>query len=128
MELNLDKLFSQAREKPWLMIPGPTEVPWRVISAMMRPNYDHHDPKFNIDVLDHTLIKMRTLFQTTNEIIAVPGSGRVSEQAAINSLIEPGDKVLCIVAGIFGGWMREMVQRIGGKAFEYPVEWGKIMI
>lgn len=125
MELDLDKLFSQVREKPLLMIPGPTEVPWRVILAMMKPVCDHHDPKFNIDVLDRTLIKMRDLYQTQNDIIAVPGSGRVGQQAALNSLIEPGDKVLCIVAGIFGGWMREMVQRIGGRAVEYPVEWGK---
>jgi aspartate aminotransferase-like enzyme len=125
MELKSHKLFSQAREKSWMMIPGPTEVPWRVISAMMRPNCNHHDPKFNIDVLDDTLIKLRQIFRTANEIIAVPGSGRVGQQAAISSLIEPGDKVFCIVAGIFGGWMREMVQRVGGVAVEYPVEWGK---
>jgi aspartate aminotransferase-like enzyme len=125
MEMKANELFARGREKPFLMIPGPTEVPWRVVSAMMRPNVDHHDPKFNIDVLDDTLIRMRNLFQTKNEIIAVPGSGRVGQQAAINSLIEPGDKVLCIVAGIFGGWMREMVQRIGGKATELSVGWGK---
>lgn len=125
MELDLGKLFSQAREKPLLMIPGPTEIPWRVIFAMIQRSYNHHDPKFNVDVLDATLIKMRDIYQTENEIVAVPGSGRVGMQAAINSLIESGDKVLCIVAGIFGGWMREMVQRVGGKAVEFPVEWGR---
>ena len=125
MNLESGKLFSQAREKSLLMIPGPTEIPWRVIFAMIRQSYNHHDPKFNIDVLDDTLIKMRDVYQTGNEIIAVPGSGRVGQQAAINSLIEPGDKVLCIVAGIFGGWMKEMVKRIGGEAIEHSVEWGK---
>lgn len=125
MELDLVKLFSQAREKPLLMIPGPTEIPWRVIFAMIRRSYSHHDPKFNIEVLDNTLIEMRDIYQTENEIIALPGSGRVGMQAAINSLIESEDKVLCIVAGIFGGWMKEMVQRIGGRAVELSVEWGK---
>ncbi len=125
MELDSEKLFSQAREKPLLMIPGPTEIPWRVIFAMIKQSYNHHDPKFNVDVLDNTLLQMREIFQTENEIIAVPGSGRVGHQAAINSLIEPGDKVLSITAGIFGPWMKEMVDRIGGKAVEYPVEWGK---
>ena len=125
MDLNLDRLFARGRGRSFLMIPGPTEIPWRVISAMMKPSCDHHDPAFNIGVLDSTLIRMRDLFQTQNEIIAVPGSGRVGQQAAINSLIEPGDKVLCIVAGIFGGWMREMVQRIGGKTVELSVGWGK---
>lgn len=125
MELDVGKLFSQAREKPLLMIPGPTEIPWRVIFGMIQRSYNHHDPKFNVDVLDATLIKLREIYQTGNEIIAVPGSGRVGLQAAINSLIDCGDKVLCIVAGIFGGWMREMVQRVGGEAVEFPVEWGK---
>jgi len=124
MDLEFEKLFSQAREKALLMIPGPTEIPWRVIFAMMKPSYNHHDPKFNIDVLDSTLIKLRDIFQTKNEILAVPGSGRVGQQAAINSLIEPGDRVLSIVAGIFGGWMREMAKRIGAEVEEYAVEWG----
>jgi len=125
MELDSEKLFSQAREKPLLMIPGPTEIPWRVIFAMIKRSYNHHDPKFNVDVLDNTLIKMREIYQTGNEIIAVPGSGRVGHQAAINSLIESEDKVLCITAGIFGPWMKEMVERLGADAVEYPVEWGK---
>lgn len=125
MDLEFGKLFSRGREKPLLMIPGPTEIPWRVIFAMIKPSYNHHDPKFNIDVLDHTLVEMRKIYQTENEIIAVPGSGRVGQQAAISSLIEPGDKVISIVAGIFGGWMREMVNRVGGKVTELQVEWGK---
>lgn len=125
MELDLGKLSSQAREQSLLMIPGPTEIPWRVIFAMIRRSYNHHAPKFNIDILGHTLIRMRDIYQTQNEIIVLPGSGRVGIQVAINSLIESGDKVLCIVAGIFGGWMTEMVQRIRGRAVEFPVEWGK---
>ena len=124
MDVEFEKIFSRAREKALLMIPGPTEIPWRVVLAMMKPSFNHHDPKFNVDVLDNTLIKLRQVFQTQNEIIAVPGSGRVGQQAAINSVVEPGDKVLSIVAGIFGGWMKEMARRIGAEVEEYSVEWG----
>jgi aspartate aminotransferase-like enzyme len=108
-----------------VMIPGPTEIPWRVIRAMMKPSFPHYDPEFNIDVLDATLIKLRKIFQTKNECIAVPGSGRVALEATIASVIEPGDKVLSIEAGTFGSWMTEMIKRVGGKATVFPVEWGQ---
>ena len=125
MELDLVKLFSKVREQSVLMIPGPTKIPWRVIFAMIRRSYNHYTPKFNIDILGHALIRMRDICQILYEIIALPGSGRVGIQAAINSLIESGDKVLCIVAGIFGEWMTEMVQRIWRRSVEFPVEWGE---
>jgi aspartate aminotransferase-like enzyme len=108
-----------------LMVPGPTELSWRVIRAMMRPSIAHYDPEFNIGVLDATLLELRKIFKTNNEIIAVPGSGRVALEASIASTIEPGDKVLSIVAGAFGPWQAEIVRRVGGEDIEFEVEWGK---
>ena len=113
------------RDHPLLMIPGPTEIPWRVIQAMARPSISHHDPRFNVDVLDATLLKLREVFRTQSEIIPVPGSGRVALEAPIQSAIEPGDKVLTIVNGVFGAWMTEMVQRLGATAIELTVPLGK---
>jgi len=108
-----------------LLIPGPTEIPWRVIRAMMRPSIAHYDPEFNIDVLDDVLQRLKKIFQTENEVIAVPGSGRVALETSIASVIEPGDKVLCIEAGTFGPWMTEIVRRVGGDPTVFQVEWGK---
>jgi aspartate aminotransferase-like enzyme len=116
---------SMSDNKKILMTPGPTELPWRVIRAMMRPSIAHYDPDFNIGVLDATLLELRKIFKTSNEVLAVPGSGRVALETAIASAIEPGDNVLSIVAGAFGPWQAEMVRRVGGKATEYEVEWGK---
>ncbi|MEM3714444.1 MAG: alanine--glyoxylate aminotransferase family protein [Nitrososphaeria archaeon] len=112
-------------ENKVLMIPGPTEIPWRVIRAMIKPSIAHYDSEFNIDVLDTTLQRLKNIFQTGNEIIAVPGSGRVALESSIASAIEPGDKVLCIEAGVFGAWMTEMVRRVGGIPTQFIVEWGK---
>lgn len=108
-----------------LMIPGPTEIPWRVIRAMMRPSVAHYAPEFNVDVLDKTLQMLRKIFQTKNEVIAVPGSGRVALESSIASVIDPDDKVLSVEAGQFGPWMTEMVKRVGGNPTIFQVEWGK---
>ena len=108
-----------------LMVPGPTELSPRVIRAMMRPSIAHYDPEFNVDVLDATLLEMRKIFKTKNEILAVPGSGRVALETAIASTIEPGDKVFSISAGVFGPWQAEIARRIGAVTTEYAVEWGK---
>jgi aspartate aminotransferase-like enzyme len=108
-----------------LMVPGPTEISWRVIRAMMRPSIAHYDPEFNIDVLDATLTDLKKVFKTRNEILAVPGSGRVALETAIASTVEPGDRVLSVTAGVFGPWMAEMVRRVGGEANEFEVDWGR---
>lgn len=112
-------------ERKILMIPGPTEISNRVISAMMRPSIAHYDPRFNLGVLEETYDLLKRIFQTKNEVIAVPGSGRVALEASIISAIEEGDKVLCVEAGTFGPWMTEMVKRVGGEVTSFQVEWGK---
>lgn len=108
-----------------LMVPGPTELSPRVIRAMMRPSIAHYDPEFNVDVLDATLLEMRKIFKTRNEILAVPGSGRVALETAIASAIEPEDKVFSITAGVFGPWQAEIARRIGAQTTEYEVKWGQ---
>ena len=112
-------------ERPILMTPGPTEIPLQVLQAMVKPSIVHHDPAFNVEVLDRTLIDLRKVFQTENEVIAMPGSGRTALEAAITSVIDKGDRVLCVVAGVFGGWMKEMVDRIGGEGVLFEFEWGR---
>ena len=107
------------------MIPGPTEIPWRIARSMMRPSMAHYDPEFNIGVLDLTLQELRRVFQIKNEVVALPGSGRVAVESAITSIIEPGDRVLSVVCGVFVRWMKEIVETIGGEAVEFPVEWGQ---
>ena len=107
------------------MVPGPTELSWRVIRAMMRPSIAHYDPEFNEEVLDATLVELKNVFKTKNEVLAVPGSGRVALETSIASAIEAGDKVLSVTAGIFGPWQAEMAKRVGADATVFPVEWGK---
>jgi aspartate aminotransferase-like enzyme len=106
------------------MIPGPTELPFPVIQAMNQPPAIQYDRSFDEVVLEPTVLALREVFQTRGEVIIMPGSGRTALEAAAVSVIEPGDRVLVIVAGVFGTLMREIMTRVGAEVSEFTVELG----
>jgi aspartate aminotransferase-like enzyme len=109
-----------------LMIPGPTELPWPVIQAMSQPPIIQYDQHFDVKILEPVTLKLREIFQTaTGEVIVMPGSGRTALESAAISLIEPGDRVLVIIAGVFGHLMREIVIRAGAEVTEFSVDAGQ---
>jgi aspartate aminotransferase-like enzyme len=108
-----------------LMTPGPTEVSMEVIAAMIRPAIAHYDPAFNEGTLVETLEMLQRILQTKNEVLIFPGSGRVALESSIVSVVEKGDRVLTITAGVFGCMMKEMVERAGGETVELSVKWGQ---
>ncbi|MBI3458083.1 MAG: alanine--glyoxylate aminotransferase family protein [Candidatus Rokubacteria bacterium] len=114
-------------DRPILMIPGPTEVPWRVIRAMAQPAMVQYEPPFDEEILEPACLDLRQVFQTTGEVIAMPGSGRTGLEAAVVSLVEPGDRVVVVIAGVFGGLMREITDRAGGAVTPVEVEWGRAL-
>lgn len=108
-----------------LMIPGPTELPWTVIQAMNQPPTIQYDQHFDLEVLEPATLALRDVFQTpAGEVIVMPGSGRTALEAGAVSVIEAGDRVLVIVAGVFGQLMREIMTRVGAEVTEFAVEWG----
>jgi aspartate aminotransferase-like enzyme len=107
------------------MIPGPTEVPWRVIRAMAQPAMIQYEPPFDDEVLEPACLELRSVFQTSGEVVALPGSGRTALEAAAVSLVEPGDRVVVIVAGTFGSLMREIMERLGASVTAVEVELGR---
>lgn len=116
--------WAQPHTRPVLMIPGPTELPFPVVQAMNRPPAIQYDRSFDEGVLDPTVVALRDVFQTRGEVILMPGSGRTALEAGALSVIEPGDRVLTIVAGVFGSLMREIMGRVGAEVTEFTVEWG----
>src|SRR5262245_48924858 len=112
--------------RPVLMIPGPTELPFPVIQAMNQPPAIQYDLSFDAKVLEPVTLDLREIFQTPKgEVIAMPGSGRTALESSAVSVIEPGDRVLVIVAGVFGVLMREIMTRVGAEVTEFTVEWGQ---
>ena len=110
---------------PILMIPGPTELPFPVVQAMNQPATIQYDMNFDVRVLEPVTLALRDIFQTgRGEVIAMPGSGRTALEASAISVLEPGDRALVVVAGVFGSLMREIMTRAGAEVTEHTVEWG----
>jgi aspartate aminotransferase-like enzyme len=107
------------------MIPGPTEVPWRVIRAMAQPPVVQYEPPFDEEVLEPACLDLRQVFRTSGEVLALPGSGRTALEAAAVSLVEPGDRVVVVVAGTFGSLMQEVMERAGAAVTAFEVELGR---
>jgi len=114
-------------DRPILMIPGPTELPWRVIRAMAQPAMIQYEPPFDEEILEPTCLDLRQVFQTTGEVIAMPGSGRTGLESAAVSLVEPEDRVVVVVAGVFGTLMREILERLGAAVTPFELEWGRAL-
>jgi alanine-glyoxylate transaminase/serine-glyoxylate transaminase/serine-pyruvate transaminase len=107
-----------------LMGPGPSDVPPRVLAAMARPTIGHLDPEF-IALMDQIKGLLQTAFQTGNALtMPISGPGSAGMEACFVNLIEPGDTVIVCINGVFGGRMKENVERCGGHAVVVEDSWG----
>ncbi len=107
-----------------LMGPGPSDVSPRVLQAMARPTIGHLDPQF-LEVLNDIRDMLRLVFQTKNKLtLAVSGTGSAGMETCVVNLIEPGDKMLVCIAGVFGQRMADVAQRAGAKVTTIEVPWG----
>ena len=108
-----------------LLGPGPSMVHPRVLRAMSTPLLGHLDPKF-LEIMNEVQAQLRAVFRTQNPFtIAVSGTGSAGMEAALVNLIEPGDTVVVVVAGVFGSRMTDIVGRAGGRLVKLEVPWGE---
>lgn len=108
-----------------LMGPGPSDVNPRVLEAMARPTIGHLDPVF-VHLMDEIKELTQYAFQTQNRLtlpISAPGSAGM--EAAFVNLVQPGDKVVVCQNGVFGGRMKENVERCGAIAVMVEDAWGR---
>jgi len=108
-----------------LMGPGPSDVPPQVLEALGRPTIGHLDPQF-VALMDDIKRLLQFVFQTQNELtlpISAPGSAGM--EAAFVNLVEPGDTVIVCQNGVFGGRMKENVERCGATAVMVQDTWGE---
>jgi len=108
-----------------LMGPGPSDVHPRILSAQARPTIGHLDPEF-VAMMDEVKELLQYAFQTGNQLtIPVSAPGSAGMESCFVNLVEAGDKVIVCQNGVFGGRMKENVERIGGTAIMVEDEWGK---
>ena len=101
----------------FLQIPGPTNVPDRVLRAMSQPTIDHRGPEFR--ALGRELLDgVREVFGTTRPVIIYPASGTGAWEAALVNVLSPGDRVLMFETGHFATLWKQIAERLG-----LQVEW-----
>ncbi|CAE6689408.1 pyridoxal-phosphate-dependent aminotransferase family protein [Nitrospira defluvii] len=110
-----------------LLGPGPSMVHPRVLHALSQPLVGHLDPLF-LDLMNDIQALLRATFQTNNEFtIALSGTGSAGMEAVIANLIEPGDRALVGVNGVFGTRLATMIERQGGVPLRIDASWGDII-
>ena len=96
----------------FLQIPGPTNIPDRVLRAMNQPMIDHRGPEF-AELAHEIFAWLRTIVQTSGPVVMFPASGTGAWEAAIVNTLSPGDRVLAFETGQFSTLWKNLAERIG---------------
>src|SRR5260221_697261 len=96
----------------FLQIPGPTNVPDRVLQAIAAPTIDHRGPEF-AELGKDIVGGMKRVFQTAGTVVIYPSSGTGAWEAALVNTLSPGDRVLMVETGHFATLWRQMASRLG---------------
>lgn len=109
-----------------LMGPGPSDVDSRVLAALSAPIVGHLDPYF-LRVMDEMQSMLREVFRTKNELtLAVSGTGSAGMETCVVNLIEPGDRMVVGVNGVFGTRMADVAARAGAEVTTIERPFGEV--
>lgn len=111
------------RGEQYLLLPGPTPIPDRVVRAMARPLINHRGPEFKalfLEIVD----EVKKVYQTSGNLLIYPSSGTGGLEAAISNFVSPGDKVLVVSIGVFGDRLAEISKAFGAKVEKMDFTWG----
>ena len=111
-----------AAGRHFLQIPGPTNVPDRVLRAMDNPTMDHRGPDFG-KLGAQVLSRLKQVFQTEGHVVIYPASGTGAWEAALANTLSPGDTVLMCRTGWFAHLWHEMANRLGLVAEFIETDW-----
>jgi alanine-glyoxylate transaminase / serine-glyoxylate transaminase / serine-pyruvate transaminase len=106
----------------FLQIPGPTNVPDRVLHAIAFPTIDHRGPEFSA-LGKEVVAGMKRVFQTEATVVIYPSSGTGAWEAALVNTLSPGDRVVMVETGHFATLWRQMAGRLGLDIEFIPGDW-----
>ena len=106
----------------FLQIPGPTNVPDRILRAMDQPVIDHRGPEF-ARLTAEVLEGLQGVFQTSGSVVIFPGSGTGAAEAALVNTLSPGDRVLICETGHFSLVWQQVAERLGLQVDYAPGNW-----
>jgi (S)-ureidoglycine-glyoxylate aminotransferase len=124
----MNALLSDLLPNPRILLgPGPSMADPRVLRAMSTPLLGQFDPDFTA-IMSEVMALCRLTFQTANEwTFPVSGTGRAGLEAAITSLVEPGERVVVGECGHFGTLLIDIAERCGAEVVPVRAEWGRIV-
>lgn len=104
---------------------GPSPVPGAVLAALAQPTVGHLDPAFG-ELMDRTAQLLRDLFRTANRAtLPLSGTGSAGMDAVVVNFVDPGDRVVCGVNGLFGERMADALGRAGAEVVRVEADWGR---
>ena len=110
--------------KQYLMTAGPTPLPPEVSQVMAEPVLYHRAPAF-IEVYERVLERLRTVFQTRNDVLCFAASGTGGMESAVANLVVPGELALVASAGKFGERWKDLCDAYGADTIHLDFEWGE---
>ncbi len=110
------------RGRHFLQIPGPTNLPDRVLRAIDAPIIDHRGPDFAL-LTGEILEGLKRIFKTTNDVVIYPSSGTGAWEAALVNTLSPGDKVMMFETGHFATLWYQVATRLGLQVDFVPGDW-----
>ena len=114
--------MSGRRGRHFLQIPGPTNVPDRVLRALSAPTIDHRGPEFAALAAD-LVERLPLVFRTSGPVVTYPSSGTGAWEAALVNTLSPGDRVLAFETGHFATLWRALAERLGLIVEFVPGDW-----
>jgi len=108
--------------RQFVQLPGPTNVPERVLRAMSRPTIDHRGPEFGrlgLEVLEG----IKEVFQTSGKVVIFPSSGSGAWEGALTNTLSPGDKILMFEVGQFAALWIKVAQKLGLNVDVVQSDW-----
>ncbi|HUH95073.1 MAG TPA: aminotransferase class V-fold PLP-dependent enzyme [Casimicrobiaceae bacterium] len=115
-------LDSHPSGRHFLQIPGPTNVPDRVLRAIDQPTIDHRGPEFTA-LTKAVLSGMKKVFRTEGDVVIYPSSGTGAWEAALVNTLSPGDGVLMAETGHFATLWKRLAERLGLSVTLLPGDW-----
>ena len=107
-----------------LRTPGPTPIPSDVREALSRQMIDHRGPEFG-GIQRRVTERLQTLFQTRNDVLVLTTSGTGALEAVVVNTLSPGDRVLAVSIGAFGGRFGQIAEAYGADVVWLNVDWGE---
>jgi len=114
--------MTSSNGRHFLQIPGPSNVPDRILHAIGHPTIDHRGPEFR-KISEEVLLGSRRIFKTSGPVVIFPTSGTGAWEAALMNTLSPGDKILMFETGHFATLWHNMARKYGLEVDFVPTNW-----